>query len=228
MPEINVSSDFMVIDDNLSPEELADMAEMKPEDERCKVGKCPYCGKLRNDLLPTKSGTLRCADCDSLYRWCSICNEEQSDDDHCRHIFKSEDGEWMGSGTHMYEYELEYVRISFFLLLDLMPEGFAQALRIAIFSGEFHTWACLPLIGGGGSLELSGMPRREGQWVNFWWGDFLMEIGSGPDSEDTSDAYHWLASLYNKKTPAANKITLRWLDQYIAIERAARIWGRSA
>ena len=203
----------MNMPEGLTAEDLAEIARMEPEDERCVVGKCPYCGEIKDNLLPTNDGSLRCDECDSDYEWCGICKEDQRYDDHCRHIFQAEWGEWLGSGTAMRADELESVLIT---LLDLMPAGFSQDLRSAILSGNFYTWAMLPLIGGSGHLSLRGMRRCD-------WGDFLMEIGQGDDAEEIADAYHWLASLYKTDTPKANNTTVSWLNAYIAMERAARL-----
>ena len=89
----------MVIQEDLTPEELSQMSQMEPEDERCKVGKCPYCGEIRNDLLETLAKDLRCAECDTEYTYCTICEEEQHRDDHCRYIFETEYCGWAGSGS---------------------------------------------------------------------------------------------------------------------------------
>lgn len=63
---------------------------------------------------------------------------------------------------------------------------------------------------------MHGMPDRDGMWVEGWWGGFLMEIGQGDHAEETADAYRWLASLYQKKTLKANRVTVQWIDEYLA------------
>ena len=217
----------LTVTPKLTAEEQAEAAALEPAEEECRVGKCSFCGDICNDLLPAEGG-LRCAECDSEYEYCGICKEEQHCDDHCRHIFTSQWGGLLGSGTYMSDNDLDYVRKVLVDLLDLMPQGFAQSLRVAIASGRFFTWATMPIIGGGGMLELNGMPNRHGRYAVSWWGDFLMEIGQGDDAEEAADAYLWLASLYKNATVKANNITMRWLDQYIALERAARIWAIAA
>lgn len=197
-----------------------------------RTAKCSWCG---DEKVFVYKDTGRCDNCAGRFQWCSICKEWQFEEDHCRHIFDTGYDGWKGSGSlscgpwKRWELrELEPIKQALYLLLDEMPAGFAAALRVAITSGKFHTWSCLPMIGSGGTLELYGMPEREGRWVNIWWGDFLMEIGHGDFAEETADAYQWLVSLYNDKTRKANNITLRWLDSYITLERAARVYGRAA
>ncbi len=215
----------LIITDDLSKDELKQMRAMTPSEDggNCKIGKCCHCREIRNDLLLKMGKEYRCSDCDSRYQWCSICKEDQFDEDTCRHLFQCEYGEWMGSGAYMAKDSIEYIEECLRLLLDLMPQGFAQALRTGILSGRFHTWLVAPLIGGGGSLTLYGVPRRIGRRWGEDWGDCLIELGSGEHAEECADAYHWLASLYDHKTRVANRITLRILDRYIALERAARL-----
>lgn len=205
-----------MLDLNLTTEELTEIASMQPEDERCVVGKCPYCWEIRNDLLPTEGDgcmyPLRCAECDSQYTWCSICDEEQSEDDHCRHIFRDYgDYEWYGSGT--YGLANQDIRRAFFRLLRMMPPGFPAALRDAVLSGEFYTFATMPMIGGGGHIDLNGFRHFQPAWD---WGYKMVDIGQRESAKLTSDGYSWLASLYKEKTPDANRITTTWIEQYLA------------
>lgn len=178
-----------------------------------KIGTCEHCGASDVALYPESN---RCEDCDDRFYLCSVCKEEQFDEDTCRHIFRGPDCKWKGSGAWIDP----NLRKPLFRLFDLMPAGFSVDLRAAIKSGLFHTWACLPMIGSGGSLTLHGMPKRDGLWVEMWWGEFLMEIGMGDQAEETADGYHWLASLYEKKTLKANRITIKWIDEYLTIRLA--------
>jgi hypothetical protein len=180
-----------------------------------KGGTCRWCGDegqvfADNDL---------CEDCDSNVCHCSICDEEQHYQSPCRHLFQDENFEWCGSGCRP---DGDGLKQPFFALLRHMPEGFADDLRTAIQSGEFHTWIVAPMIGGGGALYLYGMPDREGMWTLTDWGDALIEIGEGDAAEETVDGYRWLASLYNDKTPDANKTTVAWLDEWLATPKTAR------
>ena len=153
-----------------------------------------------------------CEDCDSDVCRCSICDDEQWPDNHCRHVFRGEDFEWRGSGVWLDP----MLKGPFLCLLNRMPQGFPRALRKAILSQRFHTWLIAPLIGAGALLELHGMPDRKGQSMLFKWGESLIEIGRGPHAEETADGYHWLASLYDEKTPEANQLTVEWIDEYLA------------
>jgi hypothetical protein len=221
-----------VEEDDLTPEERKELAGMQPSDENpdCKVGKCPSCGELRDDLLPAESGDLRCAECDTEYTYCNICEEEQHRDEHCRHIFETECGEWAGSGADSYDFA-EAARLPFFALLGKMHPCFAGDLRAAILSGKFYTFAYMPMIGGGGSLEMHGMPDlaipqgMDPYYRLFFWGNELMDLGCGEDAEELSDGYDWLASLYEGKTPDANRITVAWIEGWLAARTDRMICG---
>jgi hypothetical protein len=175
-----------------------------------KTGTCEHCG----DETAVFEDNDRCERCDGEFYYCSICKQEQHRQDLCRHIFEDRNFEWEGSGT---EQTSETVKAAFFRLLGRMPAGFAGDLRKAIRSGRFHTWLCAPLIGGGGLLELHGMPDRDGKSMLFKWGEAMIDIGEGDDAEDTADGYHWLASLYDKKTLKANRATVAWIDEWSAL-----------
>ena len=195
------------------------MAKAKLLEEGRILGTCEWCGDANVNLY---ADTKLCDDCDENCVRCSVCKELQQADDHCRHVFRDRNYEWAGSGYH----PNPGLRKPLFRLFDLMPAGFAVDLRRAIKSGKFHTWAMLPLIGGGGTLELAGMPdralpRETAQYLPYWWGSFLMDIGQGEQAEETADGYHWLGSLYERKTLAANRTTIGWIDEYIA-ERTMR------
>lgn len=174
------------------------------------IGTCDRCGYEGAIFADNKF----CEDCDSNTITCSICNTLQSSSGHCRHVFRNEDFEWCGSGA----YSGPSLKEPLFNLFALMPSGFVQDLRQAISSGEFYTWLMAPLIGGGGLLELHGMPQRDGlpRSPLFYWGDKLLEIGEGEDAEETADGYHWLVSLYKDDTSEANQQTIAWIDEYIA------------
>ena len=170
-----------------------------------KNGTCEWCG---NGGIVFADNS-RCEQCDGdIYR-CSVCKEDQHVDDLCRHIFRDSNFEWAGSGVGA---PGDGVKQSFFKLLDLMPTGLAVDLRKAIRSCRFHTWLIAPLIGGGGMLELHGMPYQDGRK----WGDAMIELGEGENAEEPADGYHWLASLYDKKTREANRTTIAWINEWNA------------
>lgn len=176
-----------------------------------KLGTCEYC--FDKDVEVFKD-TNRCQDCDGQFFTCSVCKEEQSESDHCRHIFQGlHDFEWKGSGAWVDP----RLKGPLFHLFDLMPEGFAVDLRAAIKSGKFYTWRIAPMIGSGGLLELHGMPYREDQSMLFYWGEFIIDIGQGEYAEETAGGYHWLVSLYEKQTLKANRQTIKWIDEYLAL-----------
>lgn len=186
------------------------------EDE--KIGECEHCGDDGVVFIDNN----RCQECDGQFIHCSICNEEQHRDDPCRHIFQDENLEWHGSGSGSWPID---IRKPFLDLVRLMPSGFAPDLREAILSGRFYTWLMAPLIGSGGCLELSGMPDRDGRFMEFSWGDAMIGVGEGEQAEETSDGYHWLASLYKDKTPDANRITVAWLEQFLSAQTGRQIRG---
>lgn len=182
------------------------MGKTAKQDEY-KEGECEYCGY---------SGTVftdnsRCQDCDGDFVTCSICKEEQHVDSRCRHVFRAADYEWTGAGAYT---PSQNVKISFLALLTAMPLTFGADLKIAIQSGRFHTWRVSPLIGGGGSLTLYGMPNRDGQMMILKWGDDLLSIGEADESEKLSDGFSWLVSLYNRDTRKANRLTIAWINDW--------------
>lgn len=161
-------------------------------------GECRWCG----DVGPVYADNGLCELCDGRLVKCSICKTEEHEDHHCRHVFKDENFQWQGAGVGRPD---EHIRQSFFCLLGQMPSGFAGVLARAIRSGRFHTWIVAPIIGPGAHLTLYGISDST-------WADALLELGGDPDhAESAADGYRWLVSLYDRKTPEANKITLRWL-----------------
>lgn len=187
-------------------------------------GKCCWCGA---DGEVFKDNGL-CDDCDSQTIHCGICRCRQGSDNHCRHVFQDRWFEWSGAGVG---YATDATKRAFMELLTLMPDGFAADLREAVGGGKFHTWIVAPLIGGGGTLELHGMPARDGRSMFHAWGDEMIALGQRDDAEKTADGYHWLASLFERKTRAANKWTVEWIDEWLSeqVPRAgAWFWHQPA
>jgi hypothetical protein len=180
-----------------------------------KDGTCRWCEEKR----PVFKDNDLCELCDGDVVRCDICKSEQHRDDTCRHVFQDRHYDWRGSGAG-WERNDE-LKAPFFRLLELMPDGFAADLRTAIRSGKFYTWFVAPMIGGGGILELNGMPERDGKWMVHAWGDALVKIGEGDHAEETADAYRWLVSLYEKKTSKANSETVKWINEWLAALPAA-------
>ena len=174
-----------------------------------KRGTCDWC--QNEDEVYRDNGLCQQCDADTIV--CSICKHRVSDEFPCRHVFKDREFQWQGSGAHDPD---DSIKRSFNKLLDLMPIGFAPDLRKAIVSGKFYTVMIAPMIGGGGLLELHGMPDREGIRFLFGWGDALIEIGEGQHAEETADAYHWLASLYKNDAAKANRTTINWIEEWQA------------
>lgn len=180
------------------------------------TGTCKRCGDKKVSIF--RDNRL-CEDCDSDTYLCGICKTVQHRDDRCRHIFQDHDFEWMGAGVGVPDkYQLERLKPRLFKLFSLMPEGFARDLRTAIKSGRFYTWMVAPLLGGGGILEMNGMPDRDGKFTVLKWGDALIEIGGGEHAEETADAYRWLVSLYKDHTPKANRATVIWIEEFLGPE----------
>lgn len=178
-------------------------------------GTCKWCGDKERRLY--RDNRL-CEDCDDKVVRCGVCKTSEHEDDHCRHIFKDSNYEWRGAGIGIDE----DVKPSLFKLFDLMPEGFAADLKTAIKSGRFHTWLVAPLIGGGGILEMNGMPDRDGRWMVHAWGNAVIKIGERDDAEETADGYRWLVSLYDRKTLKANRATVAWIDEWLAFQQRER------
>lgn len=171
-----------------------------------KTGTCSWC----NTEGEVYADNSRCEDCDNDVVDCLICGCAQHLDSFCRHISEGQHLDYFGSGVGAPH---DGIRESFFRLLDAMPRDFAPALRRAIRAGAFHTWMVAPIIGGGGFLELYGMPAR-GDCRQ--WGDFILKAGDRDDAEDMHDGYRWLVSLFDKDTLAANRITIGWIDRWIS------------
>lgn len=176
--------------------------------EEYKDGPCEWCGN--DGAVYADNG--RCEQCDSDVIRCSICDEDRHVGDLCRHVWRDENWEWQGSGA---DAPNENTKAAFIKLLSLVPPEFTASLRDAVDAGRFHTWLVAPMIGGGGNLSLYGMKDADGRDASYKWGGAMIEIGEGDDAEDTAGGYRWLASLYEDKTPDANRITLAWIDDFL-------------
>lgn len=166
-----------------------------------KHGTCAWCSS-DGDVF---QDNLLCGDCDSNTIFCFICRSRQHRDGSCRHIFQDRHFEWQGSGVSPTSQDMH---VPFHRLLSAMPDGFAVDLKGAIRRGNFYTWLVAPMIGSGGILELHGI-------ANDTYGDALLDLGSGPRADELADGYHWLASLYRRKTTKANRTTIAWIDQWL-------------
>lgn len=173
------------------------------------MGKCSWC-ETEGEVYADNG---RCEECDTDVIFCKVCKRLEHRDSKCRHVFQDRDLQWCGSGV-VGGYFTPAVKRAFFDLLTLMPDGFAPDLRAAIKGGRFYTWVIAPMIGGGGMLELNGMPARDGRFMTFVWGDAMIEISQGADAEEVTDGYRWLASLYQRSTRAANRTTIGWIDEW--------------
>lgn len=171
-------------------------------------GTCTWCG-AHGTVYADNS---RCEDCDIAIVDCRICGREQHRESFCRHISEDRNLEYFGSGVGAPH---DGIRKAFFKFLSAMPDGFAPALRAAIKSGKFHTWTMSPLIGGGGTITLYGMPARSKDWTGPSWGDAIIELGERGNAEELYDGWRWLVSLYNKDTLKANRTTIAWIDDWI-------------
>jgi hypothetical protein len=170
-----------------------------------KHGKCRWC-EQEDEVF--KDNDL-CDDCDRNVAHCDVCDQDYHYHDPCRHIFQDAELQWQGSGIGAPD---DSIKVSFRTLMQRMPRDFADDLLAAIRSGEFFTWLIAPMIGGGGIMELHGIPYIRGRH----WGDCVLELGERSDAEGAEDGYHWLASLYKNDTREANKITMAWLAEFVA------------
>lgn len=177
---------------------------MSADQSTYRIGKCRWCGE-RGEVYRDNG---LCEDCDSNTIHCRICRCRQHADNRCRHVFQDRWFEWAGAGSGCEP--TPAVKSAFLELLTLMPEGFAADLRTAIKGGEFYTWVIAPMIGGGGILEMHGMPLSK----FLTYGDDMLALGERHDAEETADGYRWLASLYQRKTLKANRLTIRWIDEW--------------
>lgn len=171
-------------------------------------GTCKWCGNpgevFRNNSL--------CDSCDSDTFFCLVCRERTHLEYKCRHVFQDEGFQWRGAGVHPTDGAM---KVPLHRLLSAMGEEFSRDLKVAIKSKKFHTWMVAPMIGGGGTLSLYGMPERDGRWMVREWGDRLLELGESDRAAEFADGYRWLVSLYDNKTTKANLATLDWIDQWL-------------
>lgn len=181
----------------------------KPPLSEFVTGTCNWC---EDEGVRLFRDNRLCEDCDNDTIRCGICRTIEHRDNLCRHVFQNRELEWCGAGVGI----TDSVKPALFKLFDLMPEGFVADLRTAIESGRFHTWLIAPMIGGGGTLELFGMPDRDGKWMVIAWGDAMVKVGEGDRAEETADGYRWLVSLYDRKTLKANRATIAWIDEWLA------------
>lgn len=176
--------------------------------EDYKIGICKWCEE-KTEVFRDNS---LCHDCDSDTVYCCICKSRVSSEYKCRHVFRDDYFEWRGAGFNPDDSEM---KIPFHRLLSAMGEDFAFDLKTAIKSGKFYTWMTAPIIGGGGLLEINGMPNRDGKWMTHVWGNKIIELGESERADKFSDGYHWLVSLYKTKTAKANRTTINWIDQWL-------------
>lgn len=170
-------------------------------------GTCSWCG----DEGEVYCDTGRCEDCDSDVANCTICKQDYHRNDTCRHIFVDHNLDWQGAG--LLNLSDDSIRVSLFQLFDLTPRGFAQDVRAAIAAGKFYTWFDAPLIGGWTIITLYGC-RRE-------WGDDIAALGEMENTGSAADGYRWLSSLFENKTPKANKLTITWIDAWLDLPALA-------
>jgi hypothetical protein len=177
---------------------------MKLTDDIYKIGKCKWC---RSDGEVYRDNSL-CEECDSRTVYCLVCRERSHEDYACRHVFKSDDCGWHGSG---YDPSDKDMMRPFHRLLSVMGEDFARDLKSAIKSGKFHTWMVAPMIGSGGMLTLYGMPSE----IRRDYEDRLVELGQSERADELHDGYRWLVSLYDRSTTKANRSTIEWIDRWL-------------
>lgn len=163
-------------------------------------GTCKWCGEKS---LVFRDNRL-CEDCDSRTVYCKICRQRQGESGHCRHVFYATDCGWTGAGVFDCDTNM---RLPVQRLLSALGEDFARDLREAIRRRQFYTWIVAPMIGGGGSLDLGGMHHR--------WGNQMMALGESDRSDELSDGFHWLQSLYKGSTAKANKTTIGWINEWL-------------
>lgn len=173
-----------------------------------KLGTCKWCS-TEGDVF---RDNMLCDDCDSHTVVCGICKQRRGEYSKCRHVFQDQHFEWRGAGFDPTDAEM---MVPFHRLLSAMGEEFARDLKAAIKSRKFYTWLVAPMIGGGGTLTLYGMPERDGELMMFAWGNRLLDLGQGGRAEALSDGYHWLVSLYQGSTTKANRTTITWIDRWL-------------
>jgi hypothetical protein len=174
-----------------------------PESGYTKIGTCSWCHK-ENVLIYKDSE--RCENCDDRFTYCEICNEDQFEDDLCRHIFWSENYGWSGSGSSNADHDS--IKSSLLKLLRFMPSGFAEDLKKAIQSKEFRTFTIGSMLGID-CVELYGMHP------SLKYSHELLDLGSSDNAEETADGYGWLVTLCEDDTPEANVLTITWIDEFL-------------
>jgi hypothetical protein len=192
-------------------------------DTTYKTGTCKWCGN-KDEIY---RDTMLCEECDTDTIYCRVCRERCSYEYKCRHVFQDDCFQWHGAGVSSDD---DDVKVPFQRFLSAMGEDFARDLKTGIRSGRFHTWMVAPMIGGGGSLTLYGMPDRDGQMMLHSWGDKIIDLGESRRAGEFASGYSWLVSLYNRSTTKANRTTIRWIDQWLwpttpsfATERPGRL-----
>jgi len=180
------------------------------EEQGMVIGTCEWC---HDENVPVYEDSKRCEDCDYRFHYCSICKEDQFEDDCCRHIFQSDNG-WAGSGGDQEETNRS-VKAAFLVFLSGMPASFPMDLKLAIQSGKFYTFTIGSLLGTDG-VELNGLPY-EGLLTNcFKYSHDILELGDSDIAEQSADGWYWLTSLYENETPEANALTIQWIDEFIS------------
>jgi|GEM_PF-6261165 hypothetical protein len=173
------------------------------EEQGMIIGTCEWC---HDENVPIYKETDRCETCEEHFIYCSVCKEEQFEDDPCRHIFWTDSG-WSGSGG---EYSETEIRASLIALIQPMPQGFAQDLKAAIQSGKFRTFTIGCMFGSVSIIELHGL-KYASQYSRE-----LIALGKSDLAEQSSDGWNWLVSLEEDKTTEANALTIKWIDEFIS------------
>lgn len=172
------------------------------------MSKCERCGKETEDVIDGL-----CEDCEQEMVYCSVCDEHLDEDEACfrhRHVFY-DDGLWLGTGGEDTEDRLPQIKASFLALLK--KTGMAIPLRDTIRRNEmgfetihFHGSML-------GSPGLWCYLRADDSKHGRDYGDALPARMTSEEEESLAYGVQWLIGLDNDKTPAANEMTLAWIDE---------------
>ena len=173
------------------------------------MSKCERCGEEKEDIIDGL-----CEECEEYMVYCSICDEHLGEDDaryHHRHLFYDEEEHlWLGVGGEDTEDHLPQIKASFLALLK--KTGMAIPLRDTIRRNDMgfdtiHLWGT-----GFGYSRIFCWLQAENEPHGRDYGDRFLEEDE-PMEEALAYGVQWLIGLDNDKTPAANALTLAWIEE---------------
>ncbi len=169
--------------------------------------RCQFC----DDPIDADSGPF-CETCDENHEWCTICNDYVHSDEPCRHIYYDDCGAWLGSGS----YDPKAAEHDVKLLCQLIGREAVGHLRAGLDSGDYK--ACYVygsilahhgIVAEFNGIDIGPTLTAVAHLYKSATGNTL--VGSG-----------WLLSLEPGKTRTADLLSVKWIDEWLAVQKRDR------